>query len=66
MKYDYYDVTVPGDCSDSMEDLANIALTEARDRARIYALPAVWTVWRISGEVGDFAVHFRVRRIRNK
>lgn len=63
-KYDYYDVEVPGDCADSLEDLGQIAIAEAADRTRLYCLPALWTATRVSGDVGDWTVRFRVCRKR--
>jgi hypothetical protein len=62
--YDYYEVDVPGECADFMEDLGDIAINEARDRARLYCMPALWTAEPIAGDVGDFTVTFRVRRKR--
>ncbi len=64
-KYDYYTVAVPGDLHDNMEALADQAINEARERAKLYAMPAVWTARHISGEVGDFEVKFRVCRKRS-
>jgi len=63
-KYDYYDVEVRGDCADSIDDLADIAIAEATDRARLYCLPAIWYVVRVRGLVGDFVVQFRICRKR--
>jgi hypothetical protein len=65
-QYDYYTVDVPGDCADSLEDLASIAIDECRERARLYCLPALWTATRVVGDVGDWTVRFRVCRKRNK
>jgi len=66
MCYDYYDVEVPGDCADSIEELASIAIDEARERARLYCIPALWTARLIAGVVGDWTVYFRVCRKRHK
>jgi hypothetical protein len=63
-KYDYYDVEVPGDCADSLEELGQVAIAEAMDRARLYCLPALWTAARVTGDVGDWVVQFRVCRKR--
>jgi len=63
---DYYTVQVPGDAADSVADLADIAIDEARDRARLYCMPALWTATLVSGELGDWSVTFRVRRTRVK
>ena len=67
--YDYYEVSLPGDIfdgEDALERLANLAIDEARERAKLYCIPAEWTAERISGEVGDFEVTFKVRRKREK
>ena len=64
MRYDYYMIDVPGDCDDSLEGLARIAIDEARERARLYCLPALWTAVRVVGDVGDLVVRFRVCRKR--
>jgi hypothetical protein len=48
---------VPGDCADDIATLADYAINEARERARLYA---------VSGDIGDFNVKFRVRRMRRK
>lgn len=63
---DYYDVDVPGDLADDLGTLAEQAITEARERARIWAIPAEWTASRVSGDVGDSNVRFRVCRKRNR
>lgn len=69
MKTDNYTVTVPGDVygtdSDALERLSDLAINEARERARIYAIPAQWSAKLVAGEVGDFEVTFRVTRKRN-
>lgn len=64
--YDYYTVSVPGDLADTVEALAEQAITEAKERAKLYCVPAVWTAERIGGDVGDFEVRFRVCRKRNR
>ena len=67
--YDYYEISIPGDVydgEDAMERLADLAIDEARERAKLYCIPAEWTAERISGEVGDWEVKFRVRRKRNR
>ena len=63
-KRNYYTVTVPGDLSDNMEDILDQAITEARERARLYCIPAEWTATRVSGELGDFEITVRVCRKR--
>jgi hypothetical protein len=61
---DYYTVTVPGDLADTVTDLAVAAINEARERTRLYCIPAEWTATLIAGEPGDFEVTFRVVRRR--
>lgn len=63
---DYYVVSIPGDLSDNMEDLASQAITEARERAKLYCVPAEWSATPISGEIGSFEVKFRVVRRRRR
>jgi hypothetical protein len=61
---DYYLVQLPGDCADSLDIAAQLAIVEARERARLYCLPCEWQVTHLSGEPGDSEVVFRVRRKR--
>lgn len=61
---DYYTVELPGDVYDSLESLADLAISEARERARLYCCPAIWTATLVSGEVGGASVVFRVKRER--
>jgi hypothetical protein len=63
--YDQYTIDVPGDCAETIQELGEIAINEARERARLYCMPANWTATRISGEVGDNNVRFKVVRKRN-
>jgi len=63
-KYDYYDVSVPGDCADSLEELGRVAIADAVDRTRLYCLTASWTAVWVVGDVGDLVVRFRVCRRR--
>ena len=57
-----YEVAVPGDAADTEEALGQLAITEARKRARLYCMPAKWAARRVSGAVGDWEVVFRVTR----
>lgn len=63
---DYYLVKIPGDIGQSLEGLADLAINEARERAKLYCMPAEWQATHIAGELGDFEVIFRVRRKRFK
>lgn len=63
---DYYTVSLPGDVFDSLEDLSSLAINEAKEKVRLYCVPAIWTVKVLAGEVGDHEVSFRVCRVRNK
>lgn len=56
-KYDYYNVNVPEDITDR-GDREFIAITTARENARIYATPCDWRV------MSDNGVTVRVRRRR--
>ena len=58
----HYKVTVPGDCADTLKDLGSIAINEARERARLYCLPATWTAIHQKGNVGGWNVTFNVYR----
>lgn len=70
--YDYYEISIPGDVCDggtmtdeeSLEYMADMAINEARENAKLYCIPAEWTAERISGELGDWEVIFKVRRKR--
>lgn len=64
--YDYYQVDVPGDCADTIQDLGHVAINEARERTRLFCMPCDWRATKIKGEVGDFNVRFRVVRTRNR
>lgn len=61
---DYYTVAIPGDAADDINTLAEYAITDAREMARLYVMPAEWIATRVSGTVGDHEVIFRVRRKR--
>lgn len=63
---DYYTVRLPGDACDSLDDLSSMAINEAKERAKLYCVPAMWTVKVLAGEVGDWEVSLRVCRVRNK
>jgi hypothetical protein len=65
MKRDVYHIQVPGDLADTPQELCEHAITEARERARIYAMPANWEAEIEKGEVGDFEVTVKVIRWRN-
>ena len=64
LKYDYYEVVLPGDLFDTMDEFRDYAVNEARERAKIYALPCSWRTKLISGEIGDWEIKFRVCRVR--
>ena len=64
MKRDYYTVTVPGDAFETQEQAADCAINEARERARIYAMPATWIAKLVKGDVGDWEMEYRVCRVR--
>ena len=67
--YDYYEIAVPGDAfdgDDAIQQLGSLAIDEARERAKLYCVPAEWTSKLISGEAGDFECVFQVVRKRNR
>ena len=63
---DYYLVRIPGDMCNTLTEVCEAAITEAREKTRIYAIPAEWTARVIKGEIGDWEVTVKVRRRRNK
>jgi hypothetical protein len=63
---DYYQVSVPGNCAESLEELGDIAIQEARERAKLYVVPCNWEAQHVAGELGDFEVKFKVCRTRHK
>lgn len=65
-KYDYYTVSVPGDCYDTREELGQLAIREAEERTKLYCLPCEWTAKLVAGELGDYELSFKVRRKRAK
>jgi hypothetical protein len=67
--YDYYRIPVPGDMfdgEDAFDLLSDAAISEARDKARLYCVPAEWSCSLINGRPGDSTVTFNVRRKRSK
>jgi hypothetical protein len=63
---DRYIVKVPGDAGPTMTYLLGLAITEARERARLYCMPCEWTAQRLNGDLGDHEVTFKVTRRRNR
>lgn len=63
MKRNYYKVAVPTDAFETDQERANYAIDEARERARLYCIPATWTAKKI----GENALEtiFRVVRFHN-
>lgn len=67
--YDVYDVAIPGDLlgdNATILELADYAIQGARERTTLYCSPCEWRATRVSGNVGDFEVMFRVVRKRRK
>ncbi len=64
--YDYYEISIPGDAFETMEDACDCAINEARDRARLYCMPCMWSAWPIRGEIGSWEIIFKVSRKRNR
>ena len=68
-KYDYFMVTLP---SDLIQDettwaaqMCEVAINEARESARIFAIPCEWQAELLSGSPDSFESVFRVRRKRH-
>ena len=59
-RYHYYDVEVPPDLSQDKEERADIAINQARERARLYITPCSWWATHDDGNT------VRVCRISNK
>lgn len=64
--YDYYTIEVPGDIYPTLKWLGEVAIDEAKERARLYCIPCEWTATHVRGKPGDAYVVFQVRRKRNK
>lgn len=62
--YDYYVVDVPGDAFDDKQYVMQQAISEARERTKIYAMPASWTAKVLSGEIGSHNIVVKVTRKR--
>jgi flavin-binding protein dodecin len=60
---DYYRISIPGDFGTETE-ICEQAVTEARERARLYVMPAEWAARIVSGTVGDYEVTVLVTRRR--
>jgi len=71
-RYDYYEVQVPGDAwqgvppEEQRESICQAAITEAGERAKLYAMPCNWTARITKGEVGDYLVTVKVVRKRHR
>jgi hypothetical protein len=67
--YNYYTVHVPGDLYDpdtELKDLAERAIEEAKERAKLVCWPCIWWTKHVRGQPGDEVVTFVVVRRRNK
>ncbi len=67
-RYYYYTVKIPWEAARhlSMEDLHECAVSIAKERTRIYTIPAVWTSKILSDAIGgpeNLEAVFRVCRI---
>ena len=70
MKYDYYEIDLPGDLEPDddewLERMGSHAIDEARERATLYVLPAEWTAELTDGDANTYHVTFKVRRKRRQ
>lgn len=62
--YDYYVVRVPSYLSHDTSYLENQAILEAKERTRLYCVPAVWTAIQIDGDTRNWMLTFKVCRKR--
>jgi hypothetical protein len=62
--YDYYTIAIPTDAFATKEEAGSHAIDEARERARLYCMPADWRAVLLSEGGLDFV--FRVSRKRNR
>lgn len=67
-KYDYFMITLPSDLiqveTDWAAQMCDVAINEARESARIFAIPCEWQAELLSGSPDSFESVFRVRRRR--
>jgi hypothetical protein len=61
---DYYTVTIERDFG-TAEECAEQAIVEARERAKLYCMPANWVATLIN-DPDSFELRFRVRRTRRR
>lgn len=60
VRHNYYSILIPDDIP--VKEALDLAIYEARDRARIYAMPATWRAHLIATSGGFHAI--KVRRTR--
>ena len=72
-RYDVYEVQVPTDLADpekspddQRKELCQQAITQAEERAKVYALPADWSAEIVQGDLEGFEVTVRVVRKRHR
>jgi hypothetical protein len=65
LKTDRYTVRVSGEAFDTIAAVLDAAINEARERAKIFAIPATWGATVVSGKLGDWEIIVRVTRKRN-
>ena len=72
IKVDRYKVELPSDIyqADDLElweeQMCELAINEARECSRIYAMPATWECCLLSGSPDTFNCQFQVKRYRYK
>lgn len=69
VQYDYYIVELPGDLEPNgpmwLNDICNHAITQARERSKLYCMPCEWTTKLVKGNAHSNVV-IRVCRKRNR
>jgi hypothetical protein len=62
---DRYSVSVPTDYAETEEELAEVAIDEARERTKLYCIPAEWKAFVVArGYETTFLVTRRRRRTK--
>jgi hypothetical protein len=49
-KRNYYTVNIPSDCTTDVDERFSLAIIEAKERARLYVIPANWRLISDDGE----------------
>jgi len=61
--YDYYIIRLPLDVTEDEELLLGLAINEARERARLYVIPAEWCASKVGESGMEHIIKVRRRRL---